>query len=331
MGGFLSELGKKLAERWVSLLVLPGALYLAVAATAHTLGHTHPFDLPHLTHQIATWANHPATSTAGGQVVLLAAILAAAAAAGLAAQALGSLAEWLCLAADWPAWPPPLRQLAARQTTRRRNRWARVARIWHQHRDEAARTLVRGQRADPAGRHAAERAMTRIAPEEPCRPTWSGDRLNAVAVRLERDHHLDLATLWPHLWLILPEGTRAEITTTRQALIRATTLTAWALLYLPLAAWWWPAALIAVLLTLIGWARTRTATDTYALLLEATARLHTRDLADRLGLNPTDPLRTLTPEPGDARGLNPSGPLTPETGDALTHHLTPSAPSLPTG
>ncbi|QHY98251.1 hypothetical protein SSPS47_24350 [Streptomyces sp. S4.7] len=331
MGGFLSELGKKLAERWLSLLVLPGALYLAVAATAHTLGHTHPFDLPHLTQQITTWANHPATSTAGGQVVLLAATLAAAAAAGLAAQALGSLTEWLCLAADWHTWPLPLRQFASRQTTRRRGRWTRAARIWHHRREQDARTRAQGQRADPAARHAAERAMTRIAPEEPSRPTWSGDRLNAVAVRLERDHHLDLTTLWPHVWLILPEETRTQITFARQNLTRATTLTAWALLYLPLTAWWWPAALITTTLTLTGWARTRTATETYALLLEATARLHTRDLADRLGLNPTGRPTTLTPETGDSLGLNLSGPFTPETGDALTHHLTPTPPPPPTG
>ncbi|MFD4231399.1 hypothetical protein [Streptomyces sp. NPDC058545] len=308
----MSELGKKLAERWLSLLVLPGALYLAVAVAAHTLGHTHPFDLPHLTQQITTWANPPATNTAGGQVVLLAAILAGAATAGLAAQALGSLAERLCLATDWPAWPPPLRQLATWQTNRRHHRWTRAARIWHHHREQDAQALAHGQRTSPAARHAAERAMTRIAPEEPCRPTWIGDRLNAVAVRLERDHHLDLATIWPHLWLILLEETRTQITTARQNLTRATTLTAWALLYLPLTAWWWPAALITATLTLTAWARTRTATDTYALLLEATTRLHTRDLADRLGLNPTSP-------------------LTPETGDALTHHLTPTPPPPPHG
>ncbi|NEA66990.1 hypothetical protein [Streptomyces sp. SID12488] len=311
MGGLLSQLGTKLAERWLSLLVLPGALYLAVAATTHTLGHTHPFDLPRLTHRITTWANHPATSTAGGQVVLLAAILAAAAAAGLTVQALGSLAERLVLAADCAAWPPPLRQLAARQITRRHDRWTLAALTWHQCREQDAQALAHdGQRTDPARRHDAERAMTRIAPEEPGRPTWSGDRLNAVAVRLERDYHLDLATLWPHLWLILPEETRTQITTARQNLTRATTLTAWALLYLPLAAWWWPAALITATLTLTGWARTRTATDTYALLLEATTRLHTRDLAGHLGLDPTSP-------------------LTPETGDTLTHHLTPTPPPPP--
>lgn len=310
MGGFLTELGKRLAERWLSLLVLPGALYLCVVAAARTLGHTHPFDVARLTDQITTWAAHPAASDVGGQVVLLAAVLAGAAAVGLAAQALGSLTERLCLAADWRDWPSPLRRLAAWRTTRRSRRWARVARTWHRHREDATRALVRGQRTDPAPRHAAHQAMIRTAPEEPERPTWSGDRLNAVAVRLERDQHLDLATLWPHLWLILPEEVRTEITTARQALTRATTLTAWALLCVPLTAWWWPAALITAALALTGRARTRTATDTYALLLEAATRVYTRDLADRLGLDSNEP-------------------LSPETGDALTRHLSPSPPPVP--
>ncbi|MET8853486.1 hypothetical protein [Amycolatopsis sp. NPDC004625] len=172
MGGLLSQLGNKLAERWLSLLVLPGALYLAVAAAAHTLGQIHPFDLVRLTHQITTWANRPATSTIGGQVVVLAALLAGAAAAGLVAQALGSLAERLYLATDWATWPPPFRQLAAQRTTRRHGRWTTVARTWHHHREQDARALaLDGRRPDATRRHAAERAMTRIAPEAPERPT----------------------------------------------------------------------------------------------------------------------------------------------------------------
>ncbi|TVL90264.1 hypothetical protein [Streptomyces sp. SAJ15] len=320
MGGLLSELGKKLAERWLSLLVLPGALYLAVAATATVLGHTHPFDLPRLTGQITAWANHAAAGTVGGQVVVLAAVLAGAAAAGLAAQTLGSLTERLGLAADWPTWTPPFRHLAAWRTARRRHRWRTAARTWHDHRERAALARTRGQRTDPAARHAAHQAMIRIALEEPQRPTWSGDRINAAVTRLERDLHLDLLALWPHLWLTLPEETRTEITTARQNLTRATTLTAWALLYLPLTVWWWPAALITAILALTGRARTHNATDTYALLLEATTRLHARHLAHHLGLTPTDLTDPTTP----------AGALTPETGDTLTRHLTPSpAPPPP--
>lgn len=47
--------------------------------------------------------------------------------------------------------------------------------------------------------------MTRIAQEQPARPTWIGDRIHAVITRLDRDYHLDLATIWPHLWLAMPE------------------------------------------------------------------------------------------------------------------------------
>ncbi|MER0241291.1 hypothetical protein AAHZ94_04480, partial [Streptomyces sp. HSW2009] len=163
---------------------------------------------------------------------------------------------------------------------------------------------------DPTARHAAERAMTRISMEKPDRPTWCGDRLNAVAVRLERDQHLDLATTWPHLWLILPEETRTEITAARQALTRAATLAAWAVLYLLLTAWWWPAALVATAIALTAQARTRAATHTYALLLEATTRVHAHHLAGHLGLDPT-------------------GPLTPDIGDTLTRYLTPTSPPPP--
>lgn len=123
MGGMLAELGKKLAERWLSLLVLPGALYLAVAATARALGHSHPFDLHRLTDQITEWANAPAAGSAGGQVVLLASVLGGAAAVGLVAQGLGSVAEQLHLAADWRTWPAGARSLARQATARRQTRW----------------------------------------------------------------------------------------------------------------------------------------------------------------------------------------------------------------
>jgi hypothetical protein len=179
--------------------------------------------------------------------------------------------------------------------------------VWHQDREDAARALALGQESDRVGRHVAHRAMTRVALETPGRPTWSGDRLNAAAIRLEHDHHLDLVAVWPHLWLILPETTRAEITAARQALTRAISLTAWALLYLVLTVWWWPAALIALGLAVAGWWRIRAATDTYALLLEAATRLHAGDLARSVGLEFT-------------------GPLTEEVGDALTILLSPSPP-----
>ncbi|MDQ0989624.1 hypothetical protein [Streptomyces sp. V3I7] len=309
MGGLLSELGKKLAERWVSLLVLPGALYLAVAVAARALGHGHPFDPARLADRVAAWAGAPWARDVGGQVVVLLAVLGGSVVVGLAAQALGSLVERLWLAAGWPTWPVPLRTLARRRVAARRRRWEAAARRYRAHREEAGRARALGRAVDPAERWAAHAGMTRVSPERPARPTWCGDRVQAVAFRLERHYGLDLAVVWPSLWLILPDTPRAEINTARETLARATALFAWALLYLPLAVFWWPAALISAVLALTSRVRARAATETYALLLESAVRLHTADLAGRLG-------------------VDHSGPPTPELGTELKRLLVanPSPP-----
>ena len=163
-------------------------------------------------------------------------------------------------------------------------------------------------RPDPAVRHRIAHARARIATEQPERPTWSGDRIQAVAVRLDRDYHLDLAALWPPLWLILPDTVRDQIINARTALSRATTLGAWSILYSVLTIWWWPAALLAVIIAATARRRTRAATETYATLLETSARLYSTTLATQLGIEHT-------------------GPLTTRLGRTLTHHLhTPPAP-----
>jgi hypothetical protein len=302
MGDFLSTLGNKLAERWLSLLVLPGALYLATATAAHTLGQSHALDYQRLTAQITQWAKDPAAKTLGGQIILVAAVLAGSAAVGFLTQALGSLVQRVALATDWRAWPGPCRRIARWSVTRRQTRWSAASSRYEQHRQAAALALAHGHSVDPSARHTARRAMIRIALEAPNRPTWSGDRIHAVVIRVDRDHHLDLPTLWPHLWLTLPDTVRSEITIADQACTRATTLGGWALLYAPLSWWWWPAAPLAVVLAVTAWQRIRSATAAYAELLEAATRLHTRALADQLGIPHT-------------------GPLDPSVGDALTQHL----------
>lgn len=309
MGGFLNALGQKLAERWLTLLVLPGALFLAGATVARTLGQAHALDLGRLTDRITGWAQTPATTTAGGQVILLGAVLAAAAAAGLAAQGLGTLIQRTVLAADWRTWPGPLRRWAHARVARRRARWTTAAHHYQRQLDSDASALARtGRRTDPAPRRAAHHAVQRISAEEPGRPTWSGDRIHSTALRLERDQHLDLPLVWPHLWLVLPDTTRTEITAAEQALTRATTLGGWALLYAPLTACWWPAAPLTAALALTASHRLRTAADTYARLVEAAARLYTTDLAVQLGIDHTDL----------------AGPAT--LGDTLTHRLSSRTP-----
>ncbi|MET9037005.1 hypothetical protein [Streptomyces mirabilis] len=304
MGGLLSELGKKLAERWLTLLVLPGALYLAVAAAGHILGQAAALDVGRLTRAISDAARAPQVTTAGGQVVLLGAVLAGAAAVGLAAQSLGTVVERAALAADWRTWPRPFGALAERRVGHRQRRWDAI-------RGEYEALRLRERAPDPADRprprerHLAARRYERISVERPERPTWSGDRVHAAAVRLDRDAHVNLLTVWPHVWLVLPEEVRGEISTARAALTRAAALSGWALLYLPLLWWWWPATLLGATLATIAARRFRTASDTYAVLLEAAVRLHLTDLADKLRIEE----QPMGPPLGSAVMRRLSGPV----------------------
>ncbi|MFI6824799.1 hypothetical protein ACIBJE_28205 [Micromonospora sp. NPDC050187] len=286
---FVSELGKKLAERWVTLLVLPGALYLAVLTTARVLGHGHALDLTRLAPWLTATAASPAVGSVGGQVVLAAGVLGAAAALGVVAQATGTALERMALAVGWQDLPTPLRRPVHRWVGSRRDRWRAVAAQWDRLRSQDVAAAAAGNRNDPAPRRDALRAMRRVAVERPERPTWSGDRLHGVAVRLERDLGVDVARCWPPLWLLLPEDVRAELTAARANLARAAALGGWAVLYAPLAYWWWPALPVAVVMALVSWRRIRAATEIWAQMLEAACRLHLRELAERLGVDTSGP------------------------------------------
>jgi hypothetical protein len=297
MGGLLAELGKRIAERWMTLLVLPGALYLGVLTAAQVLGYRHPFDVDRLIQHTDRLANSATAGSSARLAVVLLAVLLLAAAAGLAAQAVGSFIERLWLATNWPDWPTPLNLLARTRVRRRGERWTAANTAYDQRREEAAVARALQHHAGHADAPSPPggpldivyRRLTRISGEPPARPTWMGDRLHAVAVRIDRDLGLDVAVVWPSLWLSAPDATRNEITAARETLTRAATLAGWGVLYLSAGALWWPGFLIAAAVTFTAWRRGRTATDVYATLVEATVRLHTPELARQLGDNHTGP------------------------------------------
>ncbi|NUT47723.1 MAG: hypothetical protein HOV94_10515, partial [Saccharothrix sp.] len=154
MNGFLAELGKKLAERWVTLLALPGVLFLATALTAVVLGHAHALDWRRLVAAV------PAGVTPTRLALPAVAVLVAASAVGLAAQGAGHLLE-RALLSDARG---PLRVLAKR----RQRRWAA--------RDEAYEEAPDADRAELAHRR------NRVGLARPERFTWVGDRVRAAGV-----------------------------------------------------------------------------------------------------------------------------------------------------
>ena len=139
MGKFFEELAKKLAERWVALLVLPGALFVVLLAVVGVrLGHADPFDVGEVERTISDVAG-TGSGRFGAQVLLLVAVLLAATGTGLAVQALAGVTRLVWLG----RWPRPLSRWVVR---RRRARW-------HALRDRR-RALVR----DHPGRYTDRRA-----------------------------------------------------------------------------------------------------------------------------------------------------------------------------
>ncbi|MFC9389796.1 hypothetical protein [Streptomyces venezuelae] len=306
MTTFLATLGGKLADTWVSLLVLPGLLYLAVVSAAPVLGHRHALDHGLLTARIDALADDPAAHAPGTVIVFGVLLLVAAAGVSRLAAALGAGVERLWLG-DWPA---ALRPAARALTRRRATRWAAADAA---HRRAVAATALRfaaESREDPAlepaldvaGPDAAgsegpghpdpavadtvglNEARNRIALSRPARPTWMGDRLLAADARVHRTYRIDLTSAWPRLWLLLPDTAHAEVRAARSALTAAARRAAWGLLYLLPALWWWPAALIAVVTWGGAWRQGRVAVHEFAELVESAVDLHGRDLATALGI-----------------------------------------------
>jgi hypothetical protein len=281
MTGFLGEIGSKLADRWAALLALPGLLYLAAVTAAAVLGQQHALSYPFLSRKITAWAASPVLKSAGGTVLIVAAILAGSVFAGLAATAGGRFIEIL-----WtlPGRYPPARWLADWRKTRSRDLKA-----------IADNPGSSGQQVAKAIRQA-----NRICLIEPDCPTWIGDRLRACHERIRKTYGLDLTAAWPRLWLIVPDTVRTELAAARDAFSAAARLSAWAIFYVILGIWWWPALVVALITATAAVIKGRLSTSNLADLIESTVDLHGAELGPQLGL---------------------PGPLTPDTGRQLTTRM----------
>ncbi|MEV6245990.1 hypothetical protein AB0M38_07275 [Streptomyces sp. NPDC051742] len=291
MTAFLATLGGKLADTWLSLLVLPGLLYLAVLSAARVLGHGHPFDHGRLTARIDALADGPAAQSPGTVVLVAAFVLAASAGAGRLTAVLGAGVERLWLG-DWP-WP--LRPAARALTRRRAQRWSTADARYRQALTVRALRVAADPLGGPAPRAPEDagpepdtvglnEARNLIALTRPARPTWMGDRLIAADARVHATYRIDLTSAWPRLWLLMPDTAHLETQTARGALTAAARRAAWGLLYLLPALWWWPALLIVAVTWASAWRQGRLAVDEFAELVEAAVDLHGRDLANALGV-----------------------------------------------
>jgi hypothetical protein len=301
VSAFLTDIGTKLADRWLNAL-LPGLLWAALLAAAIDLGQDHPFDAARLSAGLDHLATRPAAHTPGTILLAAAAILLACAGVGLLAAATGNAIQYLWVL---PGDLPP----AAWLRRRRQKRWdTATSRLKTAilHAAAPARENVSPSRAAARVR-ARQRRRARLGPARPHRPTRIADRFEGTTARTSAVNGLDdLSLAWPRLFAVLPDTLRADITAARDAYSATARLAAWSLLYTALAFAWWPAALLGPAIAVSAVSRARTAAAELADLIETAADLHLADLASRLGI--------------------PAISTPVETGHAITTRLRATAP-----
>jgi len=109
-------------------------------------------------------------------------------------------------------------------------------------------------------------------------------RLGRLRRDLLHDYKIDLATVWPALWMHLSHEDRQEVVIARAAVRDGATLTGWGLLCSLLGLFWWPMLVIAVVLLVEGRRRSWAAMEDFARTVKAVVQLHGGELASRLGL-----------------------------------------------
>ena len=266
MNGLLDELGRKIASKWLTTLLIPGLLWVFTAVLAWNLGWSHALDA----HLAVQWlrrlgTGHPAHET----VTVAVSALSAGVGAGIAVDGLSTLVRSF--------WAAPARNAPSRWLRNARvRRWERADRNFKAVAKRALRT------ADGSGIDAAWARRDAISPASPEHATWIGDRLRDNQLRVRRAYGLDLATAWPRLWAVAPEPIRADITAAQENFANAGRVVAWALLYGLLGLLWGPALLIAAGVLSVGVQRARTATEVLCQLMESCVDLYGATLAEQL-------------------------------------------------
>jgi hypothetical protein len=284
VNGLLDALGKKVADRWLTTLLLPGLLWVCTAALAWQLGWEHALD-PRAAQPL--FRRFDGTHPAGQTVAMAIGAMIAAVGAGITAAGVAAVVRGIRPAAVRSA---PARRLR----DARLRRWERARRSAEQLEAAELGTAVGSVAAGPEIAVARARQFA-IGLEQPEHATWVGDRLRANAMRVHRAYGLDVTRVWPRLWVILPDSARTDIAAAQGSYAAAEVLVGWAVLYAVLGVVWGPALLIAAVVLVVASVRARAATEVLCQLVEAAVDLYGPALAEQLRI-PCE--GTLTPAVG---------------------------------
>lgn len=277
-GKFWEGIAGSTAEKWVDRLLSPALIFWAAGVIAYAASHG--------------WGaiGQFLSSLDDIMAVLLAAgglLLVAASAKAIEAVQRGALH---LLEGYWPRWMAPLcRWLISRSRQRRdelRREWGRLASRFNQLSEEEKRQYAR-----------LDAMLTEDYPlPNRLLPTRLGNRLRSAEDYPKRRYELTTSVIWPRLWLILADGTRAELTSARDRLNADVRLVVWSallLVWLVLGAWW--VILLAIGGVVWGYWQALIEAGVYGDLIRAAVDVHRNELHERM-------TRTLDDEDEKARG-----------------------------
>jgi hypothetical protein len=275
---WLSGLGTKLADNWVSKTLSPALLFWIAGVAAILLapgGDQRERDLEQ--------AFNGAAPTL--QVAALVAGLALVTLSEQFSKAL-SLAVTRALEGYWPRLASPIRRLlvyvAASRYRKARDRWNHLNKQMEEH-------GVASLSADERAKYTALELQLHRAPTDDAlrMPTRFGNVMRAAEARIAGWYGLDPVLCWPSFWLVLPDGAKTEIADARTALDARIGAWFWAVAYClwtpvlyaispsPSGLWLFAPLVIGTMLAFVayyGWLVP--AAETYAGLLEAVFGLY---------------------------------------------------------
>ncbi len=290
----LSGLSSKLSESWFATLLTPafafwlGALVAALSCGDHSLWSLagNPFNQqlgPCTSWSLAgllTWFSYQEPST---QLLLALGGFLLVAVSGAAAQYF-VLPLIRVVEGYWPSWLNGLRTSIIDRKLQRSRQDSRRWEELQQHR-AAFGSLTRAEQNEfrvlegrlarvPNYYEMRDRWPVLVPDERAFLPPRLGDILSNTENRPKRKYGLNSIIVWPSLWLVLPESTRAEITEARSHLNSAVVLLFWSLLFLVwvIFAWWvLPAS---ALVGFVAYQGVIAAAITYGILVEAAFDTH---------------------------------------------------------
>jgi hypothetical protein len=278
---FWEAAGSKLADRWAEVGV-PALVFWLGGLLAWLWSHGGFSAL----RQPAGWLGKQQVPA---QVVVILGLLIGVAASGVVIRRMTTPVLQL-IEGYWPAFLRPLRDWRIDQI---RDKAERTEDRWQSLQESVQNgTATAGERAESVR---ADRRLRRLPSDGDYLPTRVGNILRAAENRPTAKYGLNAPAIWPHLWLLLPEATRTELSQARASLDTAVAACIWSLAFVCFTPWAWWAAPVGIGISLVAylfWVPARS--EVYADLVEAAFDLHRTVLYTQLRwplpANPADEL-----------------------------------------